>query len=175
MSRNIIYKINKIIRKEVWPLREVKDYLRITHNYDDKIIDNLIESAVQQAEIFMGISLHSRHITLTAEKIDSFITFKYVPVIELVSITALSINNKDIKEEIGYLDIEKARLVTQEKFVGEDIKIEYLAGYQEIPRAILHGILNHIVVMYDRPDNIATLTQEVRNLYLPYRQLKLHV
>ncbi len=39
---NINYKIIAVEKKELWPLAEVKNYLRVSHNNDDKLITNLI-------------------------------------------------------------------------------------------------------------------------------------
>jgi len=54
--------------------------------------------------------------------------------------------------------------------------MEYIAGFDEnnIPPSIKHGILLHIAEMYDRQEQTSDyIPIEIKNLYLPYRQLKL--
>ncbi|NDA90536.1 MAG: phage gp6-like head-tail connector protein, partial [Alphaproteobacteria bacterium] len=46
MQNNVTYKILSVEEREIWPLEEVKNYLRVPHKNDDKLIANLISSAV---------------------------------------------------------------------------------------------------------------------------------
>lgn len=56
MQNNVTYKILSVEEREIWPLEEVKNYLRVSHKNDDKIIANLISSAVITAEQFLALS-----------------------------------------------------------------------------------------------------------------------
>lgn len=56
MQNNVTYKILSVEEREIWPLEEVKNYLRVSHKNDDKLIANLISSAVITAEQFLALS-----------------------------------------------------------------------------------------------------------------------
>lgn len=51
----INYVVLNIKKVEIWPLEEVKNYLRISHEYDDKLINNLIATSIDVAELFTGL------------------------------------------------------------------------------------------------------------------------
>ena len=56
MQNNVSYTIFSVEEREIWPLEEVKNYLRVSHKNDDKLIANLISSAVITAEQFLAVT-----------------------------------------------------------------------------------------------------------------------
>ena len=63
MQNNLTYKILSVEEKEIWPLEEVKNYLRVSHKNDDKLVTNLISSAVITAEQFLALSFCIKKVT----------------------------------------------------------------------------------------------------------------
>ncbi|WP_316353510.1 head-tail connector protein [Candidatus Trichorickettsia mobilis] len=75
------FKIIEILPQELWQLNEVKNYLRISDDYDDNLITNLIDTALVAAENFIGLSLINKHIEFRAklQKQQQFV-LKYQPI-----------------------------------------------------------------------------------------------
>ncbi|WP_375329738.1 head-tail connector protein [Candidatus Tisiphia endosymbiont of Nemotelus uliginosus] len=75
-----------------------------------------------------------------------------------------------------YLDHDRSLLCLNKKLENYQLMIEYIVGYDKIniPASIKHGILMHIAEMYDRErQNATSLSTEIKNLYLAYRQLRI--
>ena len=47
-----MYKILAIEKPEIWSLDEIKNYLRVTHDYDNNLITNLLNASIMMAENF---------------------------------------------------------------------------------------------------------------------------
>ena len=160
---------------EIWSLEEVKNYLRISYEYDDQLIVNLMEAAVDSAEKFTGLSLYRRQIVCNIKNAHSSIRLKYIPVMDIQEVYSLNKNDKHkITDSFGYIETENLRLHFMDGYIGEDIQIEYVAGYNNnIPRSIQHGILMHIASMYEHTEDGVNLSSKIRDLYIPYRAIKI--
>jgi uncharacterized phiE125 gp8 family phage protein len=174
MASKSIYQVSYAQKQDIWPLEEVKNYLRVSHDYDDKMIYGLIEAAVSEAESFTGLSLCKRKIKLSVSSAPNTLELKYSPLLEVVSVVTSLAPEENIKDRAGYIDTQRSQIFLDRKFIGSDLEIEYLSGYPEnIPRAISHGILLRIAAMYDRSENPGVIEREVKNLYLPFRPFKI--
>lgn len=174
MREKYIYQVSYTEKQDIWPLEEVKNYLRVSHDYDDKMICGLIDAAISEAENFTGLSLCKRKIKLSVMSAPNTIELKYSPLLEILSIVTSLASEQNIKNEIGYVDRSRSQIFLDRKFIGENLEIEYLSGYLEsIPRAISHGILIRIAAMYDRSENPWVIEKEIKNLYLPFRPFKI--
>lgn len=174
MSSKFIYQVVNTEGQEIWPLEEVKNYLRVSHDYDDQMICGLIDAAVSEAENFTGLSLCKRRVKLSITSAPNTVELKYSPLLEILSIFSVLDKEEDMKDKIGYVDISMSQIYFDRKFIGGDLEIEYLSGYQaNIPRAISHGILIRVAAMYDRSENLGVIDKEIKNLYLPFRPFKI--
>lgn len=173
------YKILDKTKQTICKLDDIKNYLRISHSYDDVLINKLILSAIDTAENFLRITLTPKLIEFTAYS-PSQKTFQllYKPVVKISNImirhksTEQSITDikYDLHEINGILSLQKA-LQAQDVLI-----LQYLSGFEEVevPHALQHGILMHISEMYEREEiTTSGLSQEIKNLYLPYRSLKI--
>ena len=160
---------------EIWSLEEVKNYLRVSYEYDDQLIVNLMEAAVDSAEKFTGLSLYQRQIVCNIKNAHNSIRLKYIPVMDIQEVYLLNKNDKHkITDSFGYIETENLRLHFMDGYIGEDIQIEYVAGYNNnIPRSIQHGILMHIAAMYEHTEDGVNLSSKIRDLYIPYRAIKI--
>ena len=80
----------------------------------------------------------------------------------------------NITNDFGYVHTDNAYLSFDANHVGKDIEIEYKTGYQNnIPRSIQHGILMHIAAMYKNAESAAILSVQIKDLYIPYREIKI--
>ena len=151
MRNNINYQILSVEEQELWSLTEVKNYLRVAHKNDDKLIASLISSAIISAEQFLGISFFIKKVSLVTDD-----------------------DEEDITEGFGYVDFNNQKIWIAQKYLYKNLVINYEAGLGEkIPRTILHGILMHIGMMYDFGENLVNISSEIKEIYLPYRALKI--
>lgn len=171
------FKILQIMEQHLWSLAEVKNYLRLSHNYDDSLLEDIIKAAVTAAEDFIGLSILAKEIRFTSNlKYRQKFTLKYRPLLNITKMTLRYIEREEeLQPEQYYVNNDRCIVNLVRPLIGEELIMEYIAGFdeKEIPPSIKHGILLHIAEMYDREQVInELLPAEVRNLYLPYRQLK---
>ena len=168
------YVVTDVKIVEIWSLEEVKNYLRISYEYDDQLIINLMETAVDFAEKFTGLSLYQRQIICNVRNACSKVILKYIPVIDIQEVYLLDKNDKrKVTDSFGYIETENSCLYFMDDYTGEDVQIEYIAGYKNnIPRSIQHGILMHVASMYEHNEDGVTLSSKIRDLYIPYRVIK---
>ena len=170
----ISYLVKDIKAEEIWPLEEVKNYLRISHKYDDNLIQSLIESATEAAENFTGLSINQRQIECKIQNTKSDFTLRYLPILRVEEVFVIKKGRKDkITDKFGYVNITANRIYLNDDHVDQDIEIEYIAGHKQIPRTISHGILMHVASMYENSENGTNLNSQIRDLYLPYRIIKI--
>ena len=175
MQNNVSYTIFSVEEREIWPLEEVKNYLRVSHKNDDKLIANLISSAVITAEQFLAVSFCIQKVTCLINKTPSYLRLKHIPVASLAKVFLLNRENKkDITEDFGYVEDNKQKILFNQKYLHQKLEISYEAGLgDKIPQPILQGVLMHIGMMYDLGENSANILSEIKNMYMPYRYLKI--
>lgn len=175
MQNNVSYTIFSVEEREIWPLEEVKNYLRVSHKNDDKLIANLISSAVITAEQFLAVSFCIQKVTCLINKTPSYLRLKHIPVASLAKVFLLNRENKkDITEDFGYVEDNKQKILFNQKYLHQKLEISYEAGLgDKIPQPILQGVLMHIGMMYDLGENSANILSEIKNIYMPYRYLKI--
>ncbi len=172
----INYTITNLQKIEIWPLDEVKNYLRISHDYDDGLLAGLIDAAIESVEMFTGVSLHIRSCTVKIQSALSSISLKYSPVLDIDSVALKKDGvETDISIDFGIVLNGGASIAVDEKYIGEDLEVIYKAGYREdlVPRAIKHGILMHISDMYENSVDAVALSSQIKDLYTPYRIIKI--
>ena len=175
MQNNVTYKILSVEEREIWSLEEVKNYLRVPHKNDDKLIANLISSAVITAEQFLALSFCIKKVTCLINKTPSYLRLKHIPVASLVKVFLLNgEDKKDITEDFGCFEDNKQKILFNQKYLSRKLEISYEAGLgDKIPQPILQGVLRHIGMMYDFGENSANILLEIKNIYMPYRSLKI--
>jgi len=175
MQNNVSYTILSVEEREVWSLGEVKNYLRVSHKNDDKLIANLISSAVITAEQLLALSYCIKKITCVIDRTSSYVRLKHIPVASLTKAFLLNgEDKKDITEDFGYLEDNKQKILFNQKYLHQKLEISYEAGLgDKIPQPILQGVLTHIGMMYDFGENSANISSEIKNIYMPYRSLKI--
>lgn len=178
MFKKNIFKVIKLDQARLWSLDEVKNYLRVSHDYDDAIIKSLIVSAVDSAENYLGISLHLRKIEFTCNLSGRRVfQLKFNPVTQISQvIKTLNERERQLDKNDYSYDAEYCVLYLKQSLSGEELRVTYVAGHENIniPYAIKQGILHHICAMYDRDsDNTLSMRDEVKNLYHPYKKIRL--
>lgn len=170
------FQSTKIFPQEVWSLEQVKNYMRVEANYDDDLILGLIDAAITAAENFTKLNFISKQIKFVCNIYGKReFLLKYNPVLRILKVTK---KFKDQENELTLDDyvIDQNILALTKSLNNEELTVEYISGYDKdnIPHAIKHGIMLHIAEMYDRQaQNCVGLSKEVKNLYLPYRNIRM--
>ncbi len=179
-----IHKINTIGQPiEIISLAQVKDHLKIDFDYDDLLIDGMIDAAIAAAENFMGIMLHHREITLKMSEFLPAIDVNYGPYLDGTLVVEYKTTMDVVLPFTGYemADAfgEKSKLI----HVGSDgfpltktafdaVIVKYTAGYkkEEIPRPIIQAILLQIGDFYEfRTDRKDISNTRAMALLRPYK------
>jgi len=101
-------------------------------------------------------------------------TLKYLPIFSIEEVYLVEKNKKEeITDNFGYVNNTINRIYFNDEYIDQDIEIKYIAGYKKIPKTITHGILMHVVLMYEHPGNETNLNSKILDLYLPHRIIKI--
>ena len=120
--------VSSIKSVEIWPLEEVKNYLRISHEYDDKLIANLTATAIDSAELFTGLSLHIKQVNCKVTGVLDVVRLKYIPILEIGEIYLLEKGAKNnITNDFGHVHTDNAYLSFDSNYVGK-VKWLYFRG-----------------------------------------------
>jgi hypothetical protein len=163
--------------QKLWKLEEVKNYLRISHHYDDELIENLTYAAIIGAENFINQNIIIRKIEFACNiKQETSFKLKHKPIIEILQVIL-----KD-REEERILSADECSL-TQDNILHisyplenhQELIVRYLSGMlpEIIEYGIKYGILLHISELYDREHLFqGQLSNDIKGLYLPYRNFQ---
>lgn len=195
MTKNISYQIIEKKPLKLWELDYLKNYLRITHDYDDALIMSLLEAAIEMAENYTGLSLHQKVIRIHIKQlISSSINLKYLPILDVLGASEI-INNQGDKQEIKSKDLELDRegglLKISKSFWSKEVEIVYIAGHQlpnaslssfqeaykievqQVPFPVQTGILLLLEMFYERGQEENVSHYEALKHLMPYRKLKI--
>lgn len=153
----------------------VKNYLRISHDYDDELIETLIFAAIECIESFTGLSIQKSKIECLIERAPQYLYLKHVPFMNILSINKI-IDNKpyDISKNFGRANTEKSLILFNTEHQNSKITMQYECGYGlTTPHIIKAAILKHISLMYELNDDTLDPLEEIRSLLIPYRRIKI--
>ena len=160
----------------LFALDELKNYLRVSHDYDDQLIINLSRTAIAAAENTIGISLYSKRIIANILSTKTILKLRYPKIREIISVHVITQGKKtDITNSYGFFEASTNQLFLNAEYKNKNIEVEYVSFYgnKEIPYPIKQGLLMHIALMYELSENNLQSTNQIKDLYLPYRILKI--
>ncbi|NRB10790.1 MAG: phage gp6-like head-tail connector protein [Rickettsiaceae bacterium] len=172
-----MYKILAIEKPEIWSLDEIKNYLRVTHDYDNNLITNLLNASIMMAENFTKQNLWQRQVEFLINKAGVKIYLPQTPILNIENFFLIKEENnqQDIANNFGQIDHTGNFLHLKKEYVSKKLKLKYKTGYTDaIPAPIRHGILLHIASMYDSSNCNYDLPANAEKLYLPYRRLNIY-
>lgn len=156
MSR--IYTQNLLVKPSNLPLilKEVKDYLRITYDNDDQMLNQMISSASLAFQNYTSQALIYQTWEVTYRQLGKIsINLPIRPLVDVVKIELISNTGEYSLYPIENIDID--RFATEIIFNiypnAYSLKIVYIAGYgfsaDDIPPDIKIALLSHIAHMYE--------------------------
>jgi len=148
-------------------LQEAKDYMRISSNAEDDLIEELITSARERIEKFTGLSLGEK--TLKAYwfyyHIPSEIPYGPVTLINSV------VDDNDVDVEYTARGLQYKVL---EAYSTVGLTIEYEAGFAVAPKGLKLAILKQVSTDYENRENYSIydqayeLSSDARRQAMPY-------
>ncbi|MES2214771.1 MAG: head-tail connector protein [Pseudomonadota bacterium] len=170
------YKILSVEAQNFLDLCAIKNYLRISHDYDDLWITELIGASISAAESFLRKKL-------LKSKVQVKVKYSYMPnirmpigpvaeILEVKAISGIYTITLLADEYIWEDEVIKLRNLP----LYDHLVIEYIAGYpdqSQIPASIKQGMLLHIAEMYDSRGMVASISREVQKLYQLHRKMML--
>ena len=160
----------------LFTLDELKNYLRVSSDYDDQLIINLSKTAIVAAENSIGISLLSKRIIANILCSKNIQKLLYPKIKEIISVHVVTQGEKtDITNSYGFLEQTTNQLFLNAEHKNKNIAVEYVSSYgnKEIPYPIKQGLLMHVALMYELSENNLPISAQIKDLYLPYRILKI--
>ena len=171
-------------------LREVKDFLYVTHDEDDALLYSFIIAAREACEQYTNRSLLLQTWEISYDEffIDKDIPLKRGPAIEIEEVTYEKDGNTITVDPAHYklvkkrfhghvcIDTDLHSNLSNQYYV-RDLKVRFTAGYGDqhdaIPGQMRLGILQYICNLYERRDEDA-LSMGVKNKWDQYRLVELH-
>lgn len=172
---NIRYEVISKNTDPILDLDEVKNYLRISHNYDDQLIVNLVQAAVEYAENFTGKMINETHVLCKISKANSLIVLQHFPIKDLLSVEFLEKGKtKDITNLYGAVSMVESKIKLNPSFRGKDILINYNCGYgKDLPMILKMTLMKHVCNMYEFNTDVTEVHNDINRSYASYRKLKI--
>lgn len=175
MYKKDSYQVTEIKPQDIFTLDEVKNFLRVSYDHDDDLINNLISAAIATAEEFIGITILQRQIEFKTYTNNRFCYLKYGLVHQILEISIMKDHNKNILNQDQYsFCASKNKVELSKSYISTQITVKYVAGMfkETISNSLRQALLMHISIMYERTDN-NILPNEIRSIYLLKRKYKL--
>ena len=133
-------------------LQEAKDYMRISSNAEDDLIEELITSARERIEKYTGLSLGLK--TLKA-----YWFYFHIPAeIPYGPVTAINSVVDDNDVELEYT-ARGLQYKTLEAYSTQGLAIEYEAGFAVCPKGLKLAILKQVSTDYENRENYSLYDQ----------------
>lgn len=169
MHNNYSYTILEQSEQDIIDLRDVKNYVRVTTDYDDDILALMLNSAIQIAENFTNITFIEKEVEVEISN-SSSLRLPFTPVKEITQILA---DEEEISADQAHI---QGNILTLTNHTPSKLKIKYTAGYEDtdlIPSPIIQGILLHVAGMYDAKGTDMMPDPLVLQMYQLYRKISI--
>jgi uncharacterized phiE125 gp8 family phage protein len=148
-------------------LQEAKDYMRISSESENDLIEELITSARERIEKYTGLSLGLK--TLKA-----YWFYFHIPAeIPYGPVTAINSVVDDNDVELEYT-ARGLQYKTLEAYSTQGLAIEYEAGFAVVPKGLKLAILKQVSTDYENRENYSIydqayeLSSDARRQAMPY-------
>ena len=163
-------------RSAIFELSYIKDFLKITHDYEDALLDQMLQISVSYVENFLRMHITKAIVIAKIEECQKAVILKYPRINHILSIF-LEKNNlqEDIIDSFGIMNYAANKITFADKCLGQNIYINYQTGFtpDNIPPQIKHGILLHLSKTYEQPDNPILVDKQIKELLQPHRIIKI--
>ena len=127
-------------------LQEAKDYLRISSNAEDDLIEEIITSARERIEKFTGVSLGVKILKAYWRMFHIPMEIPYGPITDIISV----VDDNDVDLEYTARGLQYKVL---DCYSDQGVLIEYEAGFASVPKGLKLAILKQIATDYENREN----------------------
>ncbi|MGC0372109.1 MAG: hypothetical protein DGJ47_000814 [Rickettsiaceae bacterium] len=157
-------------------LKEIKNYLRISHKHDDELLKNLLKSAIDYAEQILSNKISEHEVLAEIKLTTKNIKLKYGKINHISSVTLFDeLGSRDISNDFGSLNNHRNQLILNNQYIEKNLRIKYMVGYTpgNIPQNIRHGLLTHVAKMYEQSEHVGLVNDQIKSIYTPHRTIKI--
>jgi len=144
-------KVNSVTGSEVLTTQNVKDFVRIDTSADDTIIDQMITTAREWCENYIGKDIVAKNRTFYLQEVDQRFTLPFAPVASISSVTS---EGTAIDYDTYGLD---DTMVEIKSLPAKEVKVTYVtSGLTH--ELVKHAILHLVSSLYDYRADFVTGT-----------------
>jgi uncharacterized phiE125 gp8 family phage protein len=148
-------------------LQEAKDYMRISSDAEDDLIEELITSARERMEKFTGLSLGEKTLKAYWLYFHTPAEIPYGPVTDVISV----VDDNDVALEYTARGLQYKVL---EVYSTQGVLVEYQAGFAVVPKGLKLAILKQVSTDYENRENYVVgeqayeLSSDSKRQAMPY-------
>lgn len=170
--KNILIKNITSIDEDIFPLAEVKLFLRVACDGDDELIRSNILAASEFAEQYLGRYVYKRKVVCIYQPgASKEITLPNNDIISLEEVKLVGEEGILLENDKDF-QLNNNKIILSSNFRSKPLEITYISGFSAFPEAIKHGILYHVSMLYDKEIMDYEKRESLFLFYRPYRNLR---
>ena len=151
-------------------LKQAKQYLRVDAQYDDELIEEMLEVATVTAENYLGLNLKkSKWKMFFYDDLPSLIKLTHMPVMAIEQFKLYQHNGEVTLLNSGQYSLKNDNVYIKSHHFIQRAEIIYQVGYKKLPAPIKQGILEHLARLYDLRGSDQILPASAKSLYQAYK------
>lgn len=156
-------------------LAEAKQFLRIEHDAEDAVISAAIVAARVAAEEYLRIVLLPQTYSYEFTQMAHILPLPVGPAQSIAQIMAFDAqgNATEVAAANYRLSVDGHGVIFPHIPGGESFAIEFTAGLETVPAPVRQGLLHHLAAMLEQRAGEVALPAITRQLYQPYRRVRL--
>lgn len=153
----------------------VKDYLRIDYSDEDFLIQGMSSAARDHAERFLRRSLVPKTYELIVDGFHEQLALPNPPLISVDNVMVIDDEGNETQPTFKVKEREPAILITDYDGSVDEMRVEYQAGYNELPKSIEQALLLLTSHFYENRETVIVGTSVVKipfsveSLLYPYK------
>lgn len=171
--------INIINEEEnnILSIDEIKNFLRIDFDNDDKLLSKALNTATKQCELCISKTLNKKtYVYSTFNEVKEKICLQFEPIISIEKIEIVNTKNiKTVMNETNYI-FDKVLNAVIFKNVPTNffrLDITYKAGFEIVTDDLKQGLLYHIAKLYEDKTGFYPIPKASNLIYKNYKKIKL--
>lgn len=168
------YEIIDAPKQNLISLDYVKNFLRISHNYDDELLEDLVSAAIEAAEHYLRLKLSRATIKIELPFAARNLEIA-LPLTPVAKIEEVILHDGDKKMSHPFSS-KNNMLLLKKMPAHQKIICIYVAGYNQavdLPANIKRGIMMQVAEAYDNSDSVPLISEAICRNYKSYRKLSL--
>ena len=167
---------------DVITLAEAKDHLRITHAYEDELIQSYVDAAISSAENYTGRYLHLYDVIGKSLTFGDAAILEHGPVNGDVVITYYDLDNSIQTLDASYFDVMVFNGIPEVVYNPvmtlpslynrhDAVVVTYQAGYSVAPQPFKQYVRLVVAFLYEnRSDTVDKLPRFTQTIIRPYKK-----